>query len=145
MHDAIGGSVVDLQSPEYETAYQDAVLKLEAATGRPITAPDRMLIAAQTILREKFGVKDFHPVVELMVIGGDRRYHPDIRVRALGRAAPFVVPTLKSIEISGNEEKPVVMITDTEMQERMARKLGLILEGEVLEDILNPEDDNESE
>lgn len=113
-------------------------------TGRDkIPRSDRFLLLAQSLIRKQQGdefAQAFHPVVQLMVIGADPKVPVSERIKALDKAAKYVAPTLKSIELTGNADKPIYVTSD-DAKQKLARVMGFaitddgeIIDGEILED-----------
>ena len=129
---------------EASQLYVDRLAEHEAAIDGPATATDKMLIACQAAIEDSFQIKNFNPVVEMMLIGADPSVHVDTRIRALSRATAFILPTLKAVEISGNPDKPLQMEA-VDAKQRLADLMGLKIIDGVAVPITDDDDEDEDD
>lgn len=96
----------------------------------------------QRQVEDKFGVKNFDPVVMLALIGmealqpvvieedGQKVVLPPDRalaVNAFGRAAPYVRSQLKAVELTGEDGGPI-QVDVVDAKARLAKMVGVVLE-----------------
>ena len=63
----------------------------------------------QTLLeaiQERF--PDYHPVLAMAQIANDETLPDDLRFNAHKEVSQYILPKLRSVEVSGNEDKPLV-------------------------------------
>ena len=116
--------------------------------GRPKgagTKSGRLLADAQDMICRKFGIKNFDPVIMLMMIAADETNDKALRVTAVSKAAPYIHSTLRQIEVKGDEDNPINVNVMT-AKDQLARMLKDI-EVEVIKEIIleDPEDNDEDE
>jgi hypothetical protein len=102
-----------------------------------------LLLQAQRQIEEKFGVKNWDPVVALMVIAADLTVDLELRIVAMAKSAPYIHATAKPVLIdpSTKKEKPVDM---ERLMQKVAREL-LIENHVTVEREAAPEDEVDEE
>lgn len=107
----------------------------------------RLLADAQDKINRKFGIKNWDPVIMLMMIAADETNDKSLRVSAAGKAAPYVHSTLKQIEVKGDEDNPinVNVMTAKDQLARMLRDIEEAVIQEVLLEDINEDEDEEEE
>ena len=105
----------------------------------------RLLADAQDRICRKFGIKNWDPVIMLMMIAADETNDKALRVSAASKAAPYVHSTLRQIEVKGDEDNPINVNVMT-AKDQLARMLKDI-EVEVIKEIIleDPEDDDDDD
>ena len=96
--------------------------------GRPkgsVNRAAKLLADAQAIIEQKFGIIGFHPVTSMLIIAADERIDVNLRLTAMSKAAPYLVPTLKAVELTGDNGGPVQTADVTEMAAQAARVFGI--------------------
>ena len=104
----------------------DAITQYPDIVNAKGSKADALLMQAQQLIEEKFGVVNFHPVTYMLAVAADESQDLNKRMAAARAAAPYVAPTLKGIEVSGDPDKPLAVdISDS--RERFARLAGIVM------------------
>lgn len=84
----------------------------------------QLLEDAQALIKEKFDIENWHPVIYMMLVAADPDQDETLRLNAAGKAAPYVASQLKAVELTGQDGGPVeVELTDAKA--RLAKMAGL--------------------
>lgn len=87
----------------------------------------QLLEDAQALIKEKFDIENWHPVIYMMLVAADPDQDETLRLNAAGKAAPYVASQLKAVELTGEGGGPVeVELTDAKA--RLAKMAGLDLD-----------------
>lgn len=95
--------------------------------GRPLGGKNKnqlLLEQAQKQIEEKFGIKDFHPVIYMLMVAADDDKDESLRMQAAKSAAPFIIPQLKAIELTGDDGGPV-QVDMALVNDKLRRALGM--------------------
>lgn len=95
--------------------------------GRPPGGKNKnqlLLEQAQAQIKEKFGIEGFHPVIYMMMVAADEGKEDNLRMTAAKGAAPFIIPTLKAVELTGEDGGPV-QVDMALVNDKLRRALGL--------------------
>ena len=106
--------------------------------GRPKGSKNKaalILEQARAEIEARFGIINFHPVVGMLVLAADQTQDVTLRLNAMAKSAPFIMPTLKAVELTGENGGPVQHADVTEAAMEAARILKL-----EPEDLVTPAD-----
>ncbi len=91
---------------------------------KTLTNGESILAFSQKRIEELYGEKEWHPAVFLIVSSANPNLTWEQRALAARSSMPFLMPTLKSVEVKGDAENPLVVeVRDT--RRRMFEKLGM--------------------
>ena len=76
--------------------------------GRAAGTPNKRTSELLNMLSERF--PDYHPVLAMAEIANDTSVAVDIRLDCHKQIAPYVVPKLKAIEVSGVDGEPLELV-----------------------------------
>lgn len=97
---------------------------VKPAIRKSLTNGETLLAFAQKQIEEKWGHKEWHPAVFLLMSSADPDLTYEQRALAARSVMPFFMPTLKSVEVKGDEENPLI-VEVRETRRKMFAKLGM--------------------
>lgn len=84
----------------------------------------QLLEDAQAVIAEKFDIKNFHPVIHMLIVAADEDMDDAIRLNAAAKASPYVAATYRSVELTGEDGGPIE-IDLTDKKAKLAQMAGL--------------------